>query len=91
MKVICLETKAFYELVDQVVNRMQEKQSQGQKQDKWVGETEAMQMLRISSKTTIAKLRNNGDIRFSQPRKKIILYDTDSINEYLDKHSKDTF
>ncbi|TDT43657.1 helix-turn-helix protein [Maribacter spongiicola] len=90
MEVICLETKAFYDLVDKVVKRMKGIES-NEKQDKWVSEQEAMRLLRVTSKTTISKLRNNGDIRFSQPRKKIILYDTESINEYLEKHAKDTF
>lgn len=90
MEVICLETKAFYDLVDKVVKQMKGIES-GSKQDKWVSEKEAMRLLRVTSKTTISQLRNNGDIRFSQPRKKIILYDTDSINEYLEKHAKNTF
>ena len=90
MEVICLETKAFYDLVDKVVKRMKGIES-NEKQDKWVSEQEAMRLLRVTSKTTISKLRNNGDIRFSQPRKKIILYNTESINEYLEKHAKDTF
>jgi len=90
MEVICLETKAFYDLVDKVVKRMKGIES-NEKRDKWVSEQEAMRLLRVTSKTTISKLRNNGDIRFSQPRKKIILYDTESINEYLEKHAKDTF
>ena len=44
-----------------------------------------MQRLRISSKTTLQKLRDTGAIRFSQPAKKYIVYDTESINEYLEK------
>ncbi|WP_062054313.1 helix-turn-helix domain-containing protein [Aquimarina longa] len=90
MEVICLETEAFYALVDEVVDRLKEK-NQGHTQDKWISESEAMRLLRVTSKTTISNLRNNGDIRFSQPRRKLILYDRDSINEYLEKHSKNTF
>lgn len=90
MEVICLETEAFYALVDEVVDRLKEK-NQGHIQDKWISESEAMRLLRVTSKTTISTLRNNGDIRFSQPRRKLILYDRDSINEYLEKHSKNTF
>jgi len=48
-------------------------------------------MLRITSKSTLQKIRDEGKIRFSQPEKKIILYDLDSINEYLNKHAKSTF
>jgi len=50
-----------------------------------------MRELRIKSTTTLQKLRNEGKIRFSQPQKKIILYDRGSINEYIEKHAHDTF
>ncbi len=90
MEVICLQSEAFYELVETVVNRVKQ-DMQGHTLDKWIDDKEAMRMLRITSKTTLSVLRDGGDIRFSQPRKKIILYDRDSINIYLDKHAKDTF
>lgn len=89
MEVICLEEEAFYALVEQVVQRIKEKK--GVKEDKWISGEEAMQKLRITSKTTLQKLRDEGKIRFSQPEKKLILYDSDSIYEYFEKHSKDTF
>ncbi|WP_306565419.1 helix-turn-helix domain-containing protein [Flavobacterium lindanitolerans] len=89
MQVICLEEKAFYELVEQVVERLKEKNNVVR--DKWVSNEEAMRLLNVKSKTTLQKLRDEGKIRFSQPEKKIILYDTDSINAYLEKNSRDTF
>ena len=89
MEVICLENEAFYALVEQVITRLKEKQNI--KEDKWISDEEAMVKLRIKSKTTLQKLRDDGLIRFSQPAKKIILYDTDSINDYLNKHAKETF
>ena len=89
MEVICLHDTAFYELVERVVQRIKEKQQVST--DKWVSGEEAMNMLRISSKTTLQKLRDEGKIRFSQPEKKIILYDVDSIHGYLNKHSNDIF
>lgn len=89
MEVICLEDRAFYALIEQVVQRIKERESITE--DKWVGPDEAMKKLRITSKTTLQKLRDEGAIRFSQPEKKIILYDTDSINAYLDKHAHNTF
>jgi hypothetical protein len=52
---------------------------------------EAMEKLRITSKTTLQKLRDTGVIRFSQPEKKIILYDSHSIDQYLAKHIKEAF
>lgn len=89
MEVICLQEDAFYTLIETVVKRIKEKE--GIKEDKWISTEEAMTKLRIKSKTTLQKLRDEGKIRFSQPEKKIILYDLKSIYEYLQKHSKNTF
>jgi len=89
MEVICIESVAFYALVEEAVKRI--KEQHGIKEDKWISGEEAMKKLRISSKTTLQKMRDEGVIRFSQPEKKIILYDTDSINLYLEKHAKSTF
>ncbi len=89
MEVICLENEAFYALIEEVVQRLKEKNSV--KEDKWISGEEAMQKMRIKSKTTLQRLRDEGRIRFTQPDKKNILYDIDSINEYLEKHAKETF
>jgi len=89
MQVICLEDQAFYALIEQVVLRI--KDTTGAKEDKWISGEEAMTLLRVTSKTTLQKLRDEGKIRFSQPEKKIILYDRDSILEYLNLHAKSTF
>lgn len=85
MEVICLEDEAFYKLVETVVSRIKEKANA--KVEKWISGDEAMKLLRISSKTTLQKLRDEGKVRFSQPEKKIILYDVDSIHAYLNKHA----
>ncbi len=89
MEVICLEDAAFYSLIEQVVARL--KEQHGHEADKWISDEQAMQLLNIKSKTTLQKLRDEGKIRFSQPQKKIILYDRDSINEYLEQNARDTF
>lgn len=89
MDVICLQDEAFYALIEQVVARLKEKG--GQKQDKWVSDEQAMQLLNIKSKTTLQKLRDEGKIRFSQPQKKIILYDRESINIYFEQNARNTF
>lgn len=89
MEVICIENQAFYELIEKVIKRV--KENNGEKEDKWISGEEAMKKLRITSKTTLQKLRDEGKIRFSQPEKKLILYDVDSLYEYLEKHAKDTF
>jgi len=89
MQVICLQEDAFYVLVEEVVARLKEKH--GQEKDRWISDEEAMQLLKIKSKTTLQKLRDEGKIRYSQPQKKIILYDRESINTYLDKNAKNPF
>jgi hypothetical protein len=89
MEVICLEEAAFYALVEQVVDRL--KKDHGAEQEKWISDGEAMHLLNIKSKTTLQKLRDEGKIRFSQPQKKIILYDRHSIDEYLERNAQNTF
>jgi hypothetical protein len=89
MQVICLQEDAFYTLVEEVVARLKEKNSQ--EKVKWISDEQAMQLLNIKSKTTLQKLRDEGRIRYSQPQKKIILYDRDSINTYLEQNAKNTF
>lgn len=85
MQVICLEDEAFYKLIDEVVNRIKEKN--GVAEDKWISPEEAMHKLRIRSKTTLQRLRDEGKIRFSHPDKKHILYDVDSIYDYINTYS----
>jgi hypothetical protein len=58
---------------------------------KWISAGEAMKKLRITSKTTFQKFWDTRAIRFSQPEKKLILYDLDSIYTYIEKYVKETF
>jgi len=82
LEIVCLESEAFYKLLEQVLLHFKTKQSpQG---DKWISGPEAMKMLRIKSKATLQKMRDEGHIRYTQPEKKIILYDADSITGYLE-------
>lgn len=89
LDIICLESEAFYALIDEVVNRLKEKNTL--EQEKWISDSEAMQLLHISSKTTLQKYRDEGLIRYSQPSKKVILYDRNSILEFINTKAKDTF
>ncbi|MBK8875518.1 MAG: helix-turn-helix domain-containing protein [Bacteroidetes bacterium] len=89
MKVICLEEAAFFELIEQVVTRLKEQNSAPL--DKWISDDEAMRLLNVKSKTTLQKLRDEGKIRFTQPQKKIILYDRQSIETYLENNAKNIF
>lgn len=85
-----LDDSALDDLVFRLVTEIR-KEFNARQRDKWIDGAEAMQMLRIKSKTTLQKLRDEGRIRYSQPEAKVILYDRDSIDAYLEKHAKDTF
>tara|TARA_R110000796_G_scaffold848_1_gene3235 strand:- start:573 stop:842 length:270 start_codon:yes stop_codon:yes gene_type:complete len=89
MQVVCLQEEAFYALFDKVVEYLETKRKD--KPAKWIDGEEAMLLLNIKSTTTLQKLRDEGKIRFSQPQKKIILYDRDSITEYIERYVRETF
>jgi len=86
IKVICLESVAFYALVKEVVEQLQSKENNS---PQWINDKEAMQILHISSKSTLQKYRDEGMIRFSQIGKKVILYDRLSIINFIDSNSRD--
>ncbi|HVW96117.1 MAG TPA: helix-turn-helix domain-containing protein [Mucilaginibacter sp.] len=85
MEVICLEEAAFYSLLDKVYAHL--KTVSTHHEDKWILPEAAMEMLGVK-KTKLQDLRNTGEVIFSQPSKKVILYDADSIREYLDRHTR---
>jgi hypothetical protein len=89
LDIICLESKAFYALIEEVVQRIKETNSI--ERENWISDVEAMQLLHISSKTTLQKYRDEGLIRFSQPSKKVILYDRSSILDFLNSNAKEKF
>lgn len=53
---------------------------------KWVSGTIAMETLGIKSKTTLQKLRDNDEIVYSK-HSKIITYDINSIDDFLERNS----
>jgi len=86
MEVITIESQAFYALIEEVIAR-----SQKPEKNKWIDERTAMELLGIRSKTSLWKLRSSGKIRFSQPTRKLIRYEHESILNYLEKHAKEIF
>ncbi|WP_366136563.1 helix-turn-helix domain-containing protein [uncultured Maribacter sp.] len=47
-------------------------------------------MLNGVSKSTLQRMRNNGDIGYTQPSRKIILYDRDSILDLIEQYVQKT-
>ncbi len=89
MEVICLQEEAFYTLIETVVERLHPKNEAPL--SKWMGTEDTMQYLGVKSKTTLQNLRDTGAIRFTQPQKRIILYDRESLETYLEKNAHNTF
>ena len=88
MNVICLEDAALYVLIEEVTERLKAKENRTK--SKWIPPAEAMQLLNIK-RTSLQNLRDTGKIRYSQPQRKVILYDRESIMEYLEKNAEPTF
>ncbi|MEO9804809.1 MAG: helix-turn-helix domain-containing protein [Reichenbachiella sp.] len=87
--IIMIEEGDLDELVNQVSRRLIAQHTAPV--ERWIDTDEAMKKLRIKSKTTLQKYRDEGRIRFHQKDKKTILYDQFSINKYLENNAHDTF
>jgi hypothetical protein len=83
-----MEESEFMALVETVIERLSEKTAEGAYQPDWISKEEALKTLNIRSKTTLAKLRDEGDIVFTRPKPKLILYSRSSILSYLEKHTQ---
>ncbi|MXV16906.1 helix-turn-helix domain-containing protein [Hufsiella ginkgonis] len=81
---ICLEEPAFFELIDALYERIKGKE----KGDKWITGDEVMRMLNISSPATLQKLRDTDAFRISQLSRKLIMYDRESVEKYIEKHTR---
>lgn len=88
--VICIKSSAFYALIDEVVEHIDAKYGLP-KENKWIDIDEAMSMLKISSRTTLQEYRDKGEIAFSRLSHKVILYDRNSIVDFLDRNAQKTF
>ena len=80
LKVICLETEAYYKLLQEVIDLVKD---QDQQEELWVDTETAMSILKISSKTTLQKFRDEQKIIFSQISRKVILYSRESLYQFL--------
>lgn len=86
MKIICLESEAFKALVSEVATQL--KREFLHELDPWIDEKEAMDMLRISSKTTFQKYRDDGNIDYRRLSPKQLIYRRQSILDFIESSSK---
>lgn len=78
----------FFALIEEIVARLREQDKE--KQRRWIDGAEAMRVLNIKGKSTLQRLRDQGKIRFSQ-MERIILYDRQSLIDYIEKNARDPF
>lgn len=85
LKVITIESEAFYALVEEIIQRVG-----AQKPPRWIREQEAMELLGCSSKSHLWSLRTNLKVDYFQDpdHPKLILYDRESIERYLESNMK---
>ena len=88
MRVIIFEEETYWKHIQEVLKRVKVKQRDDRK---WIDEPEAMELLGIKSKSEMWKMRSQGKIRYSQPSRKIIKYDRQSILKFLEDHVKENF
>ncbi|MCR6637484.1 MAG: helix-turn-helix domain-containing protein [Sporocytophaga sp.] len=63
--------------------------SDAPKQEEWIDAKDAMRLLNVK-KSKLQSLRDNGEILFSQ-HGRTIHYSRKSINDFLNRHTKNTF
>ena len=88
--VIVIQSDAFHALIDEIYVRVKAENNLPE-EDQWISPQEAMKMLRISSDQTLKKIRDRGDIVFSKPTGGIVLYERQSILDYIERHVKNRF
>jgi Helix-turn-helix domain len=87
MEKFVLTKSELIELVQEVIVVLRPRSTQ----KKWISEKEVMAILGVTSKTTIQRLRDEGRIVYSQPMKRVIIYDRDSIIQLIKSHIKEKF
>lgn len=85
VKFFCLDTPAFEALTQKIVDYV--KENNNIKDELWVSEKRACEILDLWSKTTFQKLRDTNAIVYSQTTHKHIVYETKSLYDYLELHS----
>ena len=90
LQIYSLEDEAFWGLITEVITFAKQQIGENEKPD-WIGREETMDILGISSPTTLQKLRDEGKIRFSKMSDRHILYYRESVLEYIESKAQETF
>jgi len=85
MEMICIQEDAYFELLKKTYEYI--KSLHNITEEKWILPEKAMEMLGVKT-TKLQELRDSGEIEISQPSRKVILYNIESIREYLNRHAR---
>ena len=83
---ICMDEQVYYDLKEGLLLRL--KAMNQIDDDPWITVHEALKLLSITSQTTLKKFCDQGHIRVSKITEKIVLYDRQSILQFLESHVK---
>lgn len=89
-ELILLDADEFYAKLEELLQKHQHRIEP--EVFKWISGEEAMNLLKISSPTTLNRLRQTGSIRYTYvSSRKVLLYDRHSIEKYLESNAQETF
>lgn len=77
--IICLDIETFKTVVKQLAQEISDEEL-----DPWIDVKETMRLLNITSKTTLQKYRDSGQIEFRRLSKKNIIYRKRSVLNFKD-------
>lgn len=87
--VICIESPALHKLVRSVITELRKNTPEAA--ERWINADEAKRLLGVSSPSSLQKLRDEGKIRFAKMASRNILYDRESIMNYVESRVQETF
>ncbi|MBS1595809.1 MAG: helix-turn-helix domain-containing protein [Bacteroidetes bacterium] len=76
-------------LADMIIRRLEKRLLANE--ERWISIEDVMKILHIKSKTTIIDMTSRGLLRYTRINAKTLLYDRDSVNEYIEKNVKGRF
>ena len=90
MPLICIQDLFLVKVTESVIDQTCPAYA-GKSKDLWISPEEAMRLLRISSVTTLLKYKDTGKVRAARLSLKHILYDSNSILQFLDDQALNRF
>lgn len=88
---IMITDKNLIELVQRTISHLEKLQGNKKHKERWVDGETAKKRMGVKSDTTLQRFRDEGKIRFAKISKKIIMYDSISIDDFLESNSHETF